>query len=54
VFSLRDRKKHLVDEINRDIDRLEQIEHTLEQESFIIPTRPQMKPEEIPEKYLNI
>ncbi|CAF0711556.1 unnamed protein product [Brachionus calyciflorus] len=50
VLSLRDKKKGLVEEINRAIDRLEQIQYILGQEQEISIPRPSMRPEEIPEK----
>ena len=54
VVQLRDRKQNLVDEINKDVDRLEQIQFTLSQVLVKIPTRPQMKTEEVPEKYIKM
>lgn len=50
VIGLRDKKKNLVDEINRAIDRLEQIQFILGQEQEIPIQRPCMRPEEVPEK----
>ena len=52
VVQLRNRKQKLVDEINRDIDRLEQIQFTLSNTFEKLPSRPYMKPEEVPEKYV--
>lgn len=52
VVKLRDNKVKLVDEINKDVDRLEQIQFILSQNEFTLPTRPQIRPEEVPEKYV--
>lgn len=50
VINLRDKKKQLVDEINKAIDRLEQIYYILDQDQVISIQRPVLHPEEIPEK----
>lgn len=50
VIDLRDRKIDLVNEINADIDRLEEIQFMLNKNELKIPERPQMQLEEIPEK----
>jgi hypothetical protein len=50
--SLRDKKVSLVAEVNKAIDRLEQIQFILNQNNIDeIMERPQLKLEEIPEKY---
>ena len=50
VLELRDKKKNLVEELNRDIDRLEQIQVILGQSSGHSIKRPSMRIEEVPEK----
>jgi hypothetical protein len=50
VIALRDRKVKLIDELNKDIIRLEQIKYILSQTDVNIPARPEMRPEEVPEK----
>lgn len=52
VISLRDKKKNLVDEINRGIDRLDQIQFILGQKTENAIARPSLRAEEVPEKYL--
>jgi hypothetical protein len=50
ILELRDNKKDLVEEINRNIDRLQQIQFILGQPIATSIARPSLKPEEIPEK----
>jgi hypothetical protein len=50
IKSARDKKIKLVNDINRGIDRLEQIEYLLGEESSTKIERPQLKLDEVPEK----
>jgi hypothetical protein len=50
VVGLRDKKLKLIEDLNKDIDRLEQIKFILSQKDFKLPERPKIKHEEIPEK----
>lgn len=50
VIGLRDKKKDIVNEINKNIDRLEQIQYLLGQSSERILVRPSLRPEEVPEQ----
>ena len=50
LLGLRDKKKGLVEDLNRDIDRLEQIQVILVQSNGKPISRPAMRPEEVPEK----
>jgi hypothetical protein len=51
VVELRDRKVKLIEDINKDVDRLEFIKFILSQNEANIPSRLEMKPDEEPEKY---
>lgn len=50
VKTAREKKIKLVADINKGIDRLEQIEFLLGEESGTTIARPQLKLEEVPEK----
>jgi hypothetical protein len=53
LIGLRDKKKEIVDEINRNIDRLEQIQYltgTVNNKQF---EKMSLRLEEMPEKYVN-
>ena len=50
IKSARDKKIKFVNDINRGIDRLEQIEYLLGEESSTKIERPQLKLDEVPEK----
>jgi hypothetical protein len=50
LLSLRDKKKELVDEINKNIDRLDQIQFLTGQKSDKQFARVELRPEELPEK----
>ena len=51
LLGLREKKKSLVDEINADIDRLEQIQFILGQPLNKVINRVSLRSEETPEKY---
>ena len=50
LLSLRDKKKSLVNEINADIDRLEQIQFMLGQPLTKVINRVSLRADEMPEK----
>ena len=50
LIGLRNKKKDLIEEINKDIDRLEQIQFIIGKAVDKQINRPSLRPEEIPEK----
>lgn len=50
VKTLRDKKQNLVDEINSAINKYDRIQYLLGQKPQSVLLRPNMRPDEVPEK----